>query len=309
MINKPASRRVNLGAALRAPLAAMQWRLLLLWALFLLLPTAVVSLPLWRALSGLLDHSVHAQAWAAQFSPLMFSDTMSSLSDGAGWFNGVALLGLLLTLLLSPFLNGMVIGSGRAGCAGRVLGFSHLLQCGVVEYGRMFRLMLWSILPYVVTAVLIGLSFKAVDRIDHKAVLESQVDRASHMAMGLSLFLFVLAQAIVESGRAAFIADVSLRSATRAFGRGFMQLLRRPFSTLFCYLLISVVGYAIALALGVGRLHTPAVGVGGLVLAVLLAQLVVLVLGWVRVARLFALAEVARSLPSSQRGGGVPSAL
>jgi hypothetical protein len=306
MISKHASRRVDLRAAMRAPLVAMQWRLLLLWVLFLLLPTALVSFPLWRALSGLLDHSVHAQAWAAQFSPLMFGDTMSALSDSAGWFNGVALLGLLLTLLLSPLLNGMVIGSGRAG---RALGFSHLLQCGIVEYGRMFRLMLWSILPYAVMAALIGVVFHAVDRIESKAVLESKVDSVSHIAIGVAVLLFVLAQAIVESGRAAFIADNGLRSATRAFGRGFMQLLRRPFSTLLCYLLISLVGYAIALALGVGRMHTPAIGVGGLVLAVLLAQLVVLVLGWVRVARLFALAEVARSLTSSRRSSGLPPAL
>jgi len=113
----------------------------------------------------------------------------------------------------------------------------------------------------------------------------------------------------VESGRAAFIADGNLRSSTRAFGRGFMQLLRRPFSTLLCYLLISAIGYAVALALGVGRVHTPALGVTGLVLAILLAQLVVLVLGWVRVARVFALAEVARSLSSSRRGSGLPQAL
>jgi hypothetical protein len=304
MMNKQASRRVDFAAAMRAPLAAMQWRLLVLWVLLLLLPTAVVSLPLWRTLSGLLDHSVHAQAWAAHFSPLMFGDTMLSMSDSTGWLNGVGLLGLVLTLLLSPFLNGMAIGSGRSG---RVLGFSHLLQCGVVEYGRMFRLMLWSILPYAVMAALIGVAFKALDGIDDKAVLESQVDRASHIAICASLLLFVLAQAIVESGRAAFIADGNLRSATRAFGRGFMQLLRRPFSTLFCYLLISLVGYAIALALGVGRLNTPALGVGGLVLAMLLAQLVVLVIGWVRVARLYALAEVARSLPSRRGGGRSPA--
>ncbi|HTM28877.1 MAG TPA: hypothetical protein VL097_05935 [Rhodanobacter sp.] len=304
MMSKHVSRRVDLGAVARAPLAAMQWRLLLLWVLLLLLPTAVVSLPLWRSLSGLLDHSVQVPAWAAQFSPVMFGDTMSALSDNSGWLGGVALLGLLLTLLLSPFLNGMVIGSGRAG---RVLGFSHLLQCGIVEYGRMFRLMLWSVLPYAVMAALIAVVFGAVDRIDARAVLESEADRASHMALWLAVLLFVLAQAIVESGRAAFIADSSLRSATRAFGRGFMQLLRRPFSTLLSYLLISLVGYAIALAIGLGRVHTPAVGVGGLVLAILLAQLVVLVLGWVRVARLFALAEVSRSL--SARRGGIPTAI
>jgi hypothetical protein len=299
------SRRVDSAAVMRAPMAAMQWRLLLLWVLLLLLPTAVVSLPFWRALSSVLDHSIHAQAWATHFSATMFGDVMPALHV-SNWFNGIALVGMLLTLLLLPFLNGMIVGSGRAG---RTLGFSHLLQCGVVEYGRMFRLMLWSILPYAVMAGLIGVALHMADDASDKAILESQADHASHLAMFAAGLLFVLAQSMVESSRAAFIADTGLRSATRAFGRGFMQLLRRPFSTLLCYLLISLVGYAIALALGVGRVHTPAIGIGGLVLAVLLAQLVVLVLGWVRVARLFALAEVARSLSSSRRGGGLPAAL
>ena len=134
MMNKHASRRVDLGAAMRAPLAAMQWRLLLLWVLLLLLPTAVVSLPLWRTLSGLLDHSVHAQAWATKFSPLMFGDTMSAMSDSADWLHGAAMLGLLLTLLLSPFLNGMGIGSGRAGRAGPALPHVAELVAGELLY-------------------------------------------------------------------------------------------------------------------------------------------------------------------------------
>ncbi len=306
MTKRHVSRRVDAGAVVRAPLAAMQWRLLVLWTLLLLLPTAVVSLPLWRTLSGLLDHSVHAQAWATGFSPLMFGDAMSAMSGHTGWLSGAALLGMVITLLLSPFLNGMVIGSGRAG---RTLGFGHLLQCGIVEYGRMFRLMLWAILPYAVMIALIGMVFHVVDGVDAKTVLESRADRVGYLALGAAVLVFVLAQAIVDSARAAFIADGGLHSATRAFGRGFMQLLRRPFSTLLCFVLISAVGYAIALALGVGRVHTPAIGVVGLLLAVLLTQLVVLVLGWVRVARLFALAEVARSLSSSRQRSGLPPAL
>ena len=306
MMGKLASRRVDFAAVARAPLAAMQWRLLLLWTLLLLLPTAVVGVPLWRSLAGLLDHSVHAQAWAGHFSPLMFGDSLSALGDSIGWLEGAALLGLLLTLLLSPFLNGMLVGSGRAG---RVLGFGHLLQCGIVEYGRMFRLMLWSVVPYAAMAALIGVVFGAADRIGARAVLESQADRAAHVAAGLAVLLFVLAQAVVESARAVFIANSGLRSATRALGRGFMQLLRRPFSTLLSYLLISLVGYAVALAHGIVRVHTAALGAGGTLLAVLLAHLVVLVLGWVRVARVYALAEVARSLSSGRRAGGMPQPL
>jgi hypothetical protein len=114
MMTGRTSRRVDFSALMRAPLAAMQWRLLLLWVLLLLLPTAVVSLPFWRALSGVLDHSIHAQAWATRLSASMFGDTMSALKINS-WFGGIALLGMLLTVLLSPFLNGMIVGSGRAG--------------------------------------------------------------------------------------------------------------------------------------------------------------------------------------------------
>jgi hypothetical protein len=291
MVNKEVPR-VDLRAAVRAAFSAMQWRLLLLWLVLMLLPTAVVGLPLWQTLSGVLDHSVHAQAWSQQFTPVMFADVLSVLGDHAGWLGAAGFLGLLLTVLLAPFFNGMVIGSGRAG---HVLGFSQLLHCGIVEYGRMFRLMLWSLLPYAVTVALVGAAFVAEHRIDERAVLESQADTAWDLASGLAVLLFVLAQAMVESGRAAFIADGGLRSATRAFGRGCVQLLRRPFSTLACYLLISLVGDAIAVALGMARTHVAAVGAGGLVLAVLLTQALVLVLGWVRIARLLALAEVARS--------------
>jgi hypothetical protein len=299
------SRRVDSGAVARAPLAAMQWRLLLLWVLLLLIPTAIVSLPFWRALSGAIDHSIHVQAWATQFNFSMLGDVMSAIK-ASSWLNGLALLGMLFTVLMSPFLNGMVVGSGRAA---RSLGFSHLLQCGVVEYGRMFRLMLWSILPYAIMGFLIGVVMHLAGDMGDKAVLQSRADTTSHIALFVAVVLFVLAQAIIESGRAAFIVDTGLRSATRAFGRGFMQLLRRPFSTLLSYLLISVIGYAIALALGVGRINTPALGLVGLVLAIVLAQLIVLVIGWVRVARLFALAEVGRSIHASRLGSDLPPAL
>src|SRR5690606_22607974 len=87
------SRRVDSAALMRAPFAAMQWRLLLLWVLLLLLPTAVVSLPIWRALSSVLDHSIHAQEWAARFNGSMFSDVMTALNM-SNWFGGIALLGM-----------------------------------------------------------------------------------------------------------------------------------------------------------------------------------------------------------------------
>ncbi|PWK92115.1 hypothetical protein [Fulvimonas soli] len=300
------ARRVDAGALLRAPLMAMQWRLLLLWLLFLLLPTAIVALPLWQALGGLLDHSVHAAAWARRLDGLAFGDLMRGMGEGGGWLHGAGLAATLLTLLLAPFLAGMAVAAGRAG---RTLGFNQLVQCGVIEYGRMFRLALWSLLPYAVALGVAGVLFGVAHKHADRAVLESQADAARRAALWGSAVLFVLAHAVVESARAAFIADAGLRSATRALGRGFAQLLRRPLSTLLSYLLISAVAYAAAMAFGVGRVNTPPLGLGGFLLALLLTELAVAAVGWGRIARLFALAEVSRSLVASRRGGGLPPAL
>lgn len=283
--------RAGIGALFAAMGNALQWRLLLLWLLVMLLPAAVVALPLWRSLAALLDHSVHADAWARQFDPLMFSGMGEAMAGHVAWLSGAAVLALLLTLLLSPFLDGMAVGSGRAA---RTLGFGALLQNGWVEYGRMFRVMLWSLAPYAVVAVVAGIGAHLAGKHAEQAVLESQADAWAHGAHWVLLAVFVLAQTIVESTRAAFIADPGLRSATRALGRGFLQLLRRPLKTLLFYLVVSVLGLAIAAAFGIARIHTTAVD-GGLWLALLLGQLIVLALGWMRVARLFALARLARS--------------
>ena len=287
------ARRPGFGALISAMLAALQWRLLLLWLLIMLIPATLVALPFWRVLAGLLDHSVHASDWAQHVNAMMFGDVGFALSENAGWLGGTAILGLAVTLAMSPFLDGMIIGSGRAG---RTLGFAGLLQSGLAEYGRMFRLLLWSLLPYLAVGGVAMLGSHLADDHADKAVLQSQADLWASIAHGLLLAAFVLAQCIVESARAAFIADITLRSATRAFGRGISQLLRRFFRTVFFYLLVSTVGFAAAAAAGVGRIHVTAAGPAGFLAALLLSQLMVVALGWMRIARLFALASLARSL-------------
>ena len=287
-----------------ALLAALQWRLLLLWLVLLLLPTAIVALPLWKALGGLLDHSVHAPAWADQFNPIMFGDVLGALRDNGDWLGGAALAGLLLAVLLAPLLSGMVVSCGRAG---RALGFGHLLQSAVIEYGRMFRLMLWSLPVYAIAVGVASFGLVLADKHAERVVLESQADAGMHAALVVLAVLFVLAQAVMESARAAFIADVGLRSATRALGRGLLQLWRRPLDTLLCFVLVTGLGYAIALAFGVARLRTVASGPGGFLIALLFSQLAVAAIGWMRTARLFALAQVARTLAPSRHADPPPA--
>jgi hypothetical protein len=287
------SRSNGFAAVFSGMRAAVQWRLLLLWLLIMLIPVALVALPLWRMLSGLLDASVHSVQWANGFNDIMFGDVIASFWDHPQWLVTDLLLAQATTLLLSPFLAGMVVGSGRAGCA---LGFGALLQSGLVEYGRMFRVLLWSLIPYALVLGVHVMGFHLVDKHAEQAVLESQVDRYADMSHWALIVVFVLMQSIVESARAAFIADTSLRSATRALWRGIKQLFRRPVKTLSFYLVVTLVGLVLASVFGLLRIHVTAVGVTGMLLALLLGQLIVLAFGWMRTARLFALADVAREV-------------
>jgi hypothetical protein len=291
--SKSAGRSSFVGAAW----GALQWRLLLLWIVGLLLPTLVVAIPVWRALSFLLDHNVHVGGLAHGLQGMLMTDTIIGLGKDRGG-SGAALVGLSLTVLLSPFLTGMAIASGRAG---RPLSFGHLLQGGIVEYGRMFRLLLWSLPAYAIVAAVAHVAFHLADDRIEKAVLESQANIASHIALAAAVIVFVVIQLVVEAARAQFIADLGLRSATRAMGRGLRQLFRRPLSTLLTYLVISIVGYAIVFAIAMARIRTTPADLVGLLLALLLVQLGVAVTGWMRTARLFALAEIARGLVTSRR--------
>ncbi|RUL74029.1 hypothetical protein [Dyella choica] len=286
------SRSPSFAAVLSSMGAAVQWRLLLLWLLIMLIPAALVALPLWVMLGGVLDTSVHSAEWAQGFNDFMFSDVITSFFDHPQWLLTGMAIAQASTLLLSPFLTGMVIGSGKAG---RALGFGALLQSGLLEYGRMFRLLLWSLVPYGLIIAVHLLGSHMADKQAEQAVLESQADRYASVAHWVLLIVLVLMQSIVESARAAFIADPSLRSATRALGRGIKQLFRQPVKTLLFYLVVTLLGLALAAVFGLLRIRVTAVGVAGTALALLLGQLIVLVIGWMRTARLFALAEVARA--------------
>ncbi|TCV94853.1 hypothetical protein EC912_103342 [Luteibacter rhizovicinus] len=291
------TRRSAFAAFGSALTAGLQWRLLICWVLITLLPTLVVALPVWHVFDSLLAQSVHADTWAQHFDGLMFRDVMSEAQRGSA-LNGAFVAGLLLTVFLSPFLTGMVIASGRAG---RSLGFGGLMQGGGTEYGRMFRLLLISFVPYGLFGFLAQTALNMGDTHADAALLPSEADLGTNLALGAAILCFVLAQSIVESARAQFMVDLGLRSALRALWRGFMQFLRRPFTTLGLYLAITVMGYALATVIASWRGHTTAAGGGGFVAAFAITQLGVMVVAWMRTARLYALAGVAQPTNARRR--------
>lgn len=278
--------------ALQATRGALQWRLLLWWALLLLLPTLAATLPVWQLLSASLDHSVFAARLAERLDMVAFSDLVVTARErhapalGAG-----GIVALVLTLLLSPLLSGMAVGAAHAP---QPLRAGALLAAGAHAYLRMARMLVWSALPLGLAAALGALAWHLASRAAGAALLESDATQAARLALLAAGALLLLAHATVDIGRAVLASDRRRTSAVAAWGDGIALLLRRPLALLGTYVAVTAAGLALAAALAFARVHVPALGTSGTVGAVVLAQLAVLVLGWMRAARLFALAMLVR---------------
>lgn len=287
-----APRAAGPHGVLHAARAALQWRLLLWWAVLLLLPTAVAALPVWELLSASLDHSVYAARLAGRLDMIAYADIMHAARDqyapalGAG-----SLVALALTLLLSPLLAGMALAAARAP---EPLASGTLLAAGAQCYPRLARMLAWSVVPLGVAVTVGSSAHHLAGQVAETARLEADAERAAHLATLATVVLLLLAHATIDVGRAMLAADRRRTSAIGAWWRGCGQLVRRPLALLGTWLGITAAGLFVAALLAFARVHVPALGTLGTIGAVVLAQLVVLVLGWMRMARLFALTALLR---------------
>jgi hypothetical protein len=271
---------------------AFQWRLLVLWVIGLLVPTLVATLPVWQLLSDRLDYSVHVQEIATRFDlGWMFEVVAPFFQTSGAVLATTTLTSLALVLLRSPWLTGMVVASIRAG---DTLRFGNLLQFGLREYGRMARMMLWSVLPLGVAFAIGGGMEAWASKQAETMILESGAINASRIAMVVLWVAFVLMHATVEAGRGVMAADPSRRSAVKAWWRGAVLLARRPVAVLVVYLGATIAGLGLALVFAFARTQVGAGTTGGLVLGVLLVQLIVMAMAWGRIARLYGLSMLAR---------------
>jgi hypothetical protein len=161
----------------------------------------------------------------------------------------------------------------------------------------MFRMLLWSVVPLAIAGVLAGLAFKLAGKTAESAILESDAEQASRLALAAAVVVFALVHATIDAGRALLANERRRRSAIVAWWGGVRLMLRRPFSLLGVYVAVTGIGLVLAGLLALARLHVPALGTGGTAAAFLLTQLAVLVLGWMRSARLFAMMALVRARP------------
>lgn len=283
----PLSLRSALVPALRA---ALQWRLWLLWVLASLAAALLAALPAWGWLAERFDHSVHAAAIAAGRAPALALDALLAREAP------LALLGVniaahaLLMLLLAPLLAGAVLAAIRARAP---LGFGALLRGAIGEYGPLLRMLLWSLLLLALAAA-VAAGLLAANMATHAhAVQASELVPGIRLAQGVGVLLVVLALASTDAGRGWLAADGRRRSALAAWWRGLRLLLRRPLAVLGVWLGTWLAGLLPALALLWLRQRLDGGSLAAVLAALLLASLIVAVLAWSRIARLYALAALA----------------
>lgn len=270
---------------------ALQWRLLLLWALLLLLPTCAATLPIWQMLGDSLDQAIHASTLARALDMTVVADLMQVYKRYNTAVGNGALSAVVLTLLLSPLLTGMTISAARAA---QRLGLRGLLSGGMLEYGRLLRTLIWSIVPLGAALALGSLVAAPLRRLGANAVLETTAHNASLAGTVVMAILLVLAHATVDAGRAVLAADRRKTSAVRAWAEGVMLVLRRPVATLGTYVALSLAGLVLAGMVALMRIRVAPIEGWSFFAALALTQVAVMAVAWMRGARLFALIALVR---------------
>ncbi len=280
---------------------ALQWRLLLLWAAAMLLPTALLALPIWQLLSASLDHSVHAATLARALDLTAITDLLAVHARQRALIDYAAVLALGLTLALSPLLTGMAAVAARSPLAA---GFGALLRGALDEYPRMLRLLVWGALALGLVALAGHGVADAVDDYGVRALLAADYRLAARSAAIAVGVLALLVHVSLDAGRAALARDPAQRAAWRGWWQGMRSMAQRPVATLALYLGFGAVGAAAIALLALARSALAGDILPGWLGALLLTQLIVMSIGWMRVARLFALLELQRAAPARARGPG-----
>ena len=270
---------------------ALQWRLLVLWIIVLLMPTIIMTFPLWQILSAQLNYSVYAGALAHQLAGNAVNDLIWAVMQNKLLLKGAGIGALIFTLLLSPFLSGAIVTAARSA---KPLAMGKLVHGGIAEYWRMLRMLICAIIPFAIAGAIIAGVMHMADGYTDKAIQESNADFVGHVSMIIMIVLLAIADATVDAGRAQFVHSTTRRSAFKAWWKGVMLVLKRPLSALGFYVVITLIGLVLAAIFGLLRLNVGHVSIPGFIVGLIFTQLIVASTAWMKSARLYALAAISK---------------
>ena len=274
--------------------ARANWRIGVIWIVATLIPTTIVTLPVGRILAEALDHSIFAGDWAKGLDLTVIIELVTNSDVLAPALGGTAVIAALVTVLLWPFLSAMVLTTAAVA---QPAGFVTLLQGGARLYGRMLRMLLWSVVPFGIAGGIGGVAVHAAQKMGENAVLESTADHQQAAAFILLILLLIVAHISVEAGRAQFALDAARRSAVKAWWRGVKLIKSRPMPAFSSYLSLTIAGLLLMAVVGWVRINLPHSGLGGILIAFILTQVIVMAAVWMRTSRLLAMVRIAAPDP------------
>ena len=282
------------GLVKRALVRAAQWRLFLFAPLVLLLPTAAALVPIARFLGEQLDHAIRWKELTPRLDSAGFFDLVKLLGQkdtGAQLSPGLQ-LGFLLMIALSPLL---------AGAALTVAGkdepppLRELFQGAAGLYGRLLRMEAMSLIPYGLAAAALGGLGAWQGKLADKAITQAHVTATGRWFTAAMIVLAVVANLLVDAGRAWFVAQPQRRSAFFALGAGVKLVFRRPIAALSVSLASSLVGLGLAAGVLLLRQQITQSGGGAVLLALVLGLLSSALVSYAHSARLCGLVELAHA--------------
>ena len=280
------------GVARRAHTIALQWRLLLLWTLVTLIPTGLMVWPFWATLSAQLDHALYAPQWAKQLDGTVLADLIWKLMENPSTMAHAGLSALAVSVLLSPLMNGAFVAAARAK---EPLQWVPLLQKGLKDYGRMLRMWIWGMVLLMVMGGIASGAMHGVGKYAEKAILESNVTLVGRVVLLVVAVLMLLVHLSIDTGRAQLAVYPGRSSAVKAWWRACKQIKARFWMHVGIYVAFTAAGLLLVAAITALRIAVPQLGALWFTLGLVLMQSAIVVMGWMRIARLVALVDLAQA--------------
>jgi len=284
-----------LGRAMRR---ALSWRLLVVSPIVLALAAAATLFPLVRFLGELFDHSPRWRELTASLDSSALAAVAKALMTPASAGLAPAVqTSLLLGVLFAPFLAGAALVVAEAEVPPKLRG---LLSGAAGYYPRLLRMQLVALIPLGVAFLLSGLVFGWAGRVAERATSDAATHTSGRLSWAIAIIVVVIAQLVVDAGRARFAAEPTRRSALFAFGAGVKLVVKRPVQALALAVSATAVALLIAAVVLVLRQQLTQASGAGILLAFVLAQLAVAAIAWGHAAKLAGLVELARGLATGR---------
>jgi hypothetical protein len=275
---------------------AFNLRLLLLWLAAALLPSLIVALPLGGIVRDTLDFSAHTKILAQRLNLDALRSLAMHYQGSQGAIQSNVGFAWMCTLLTAPLLNAWA----AMIFAGQHASMQRFFIAGLLDYGRWFWLHLSALMIYLMGFGLAALvasyvSDRADEYIDVRVFQQYQ-----HLSWLCAFLIVVMTHFIVEVCRAELLLDQSLRWPPEAFFRAFKRGGKRK--RFGGYLAVSATGIALVMLFLLLRLRFSGSGILASITTLGFAQCAVVALAWMRIARLFILAALARNPVATPRG-------